>query len=837
MISLSLHPLVRLAVASLPLVSVARAALSPAQVAQLPPAATRPIDFAKDIQPIFEASCVQCHARGKAKGSFSLETRADWLAGGDHGAPAVAGRSAQAPVVAMISGLDPESVMPKKGKQLTREQVAIFRAWIDQGMKWPETITFFRAEPANLRPTALTDPPARPNAALTHPIDRHIDSYFTQHRVAWPAPVDDRTYARRVWLDTIGLLPPLAELDAFLADSAPDKRARLVARLLADNQRYAEHWLSFWNDLLRNDYKGPGYTDGGRKPITPWLYTALAQNLPYDRFVAQLVDPGAASEGFANGIIWRGVVNASQVPPMQAAHGIAQVFLGVNLKCASCHDSFINEYTLADAYGLAAIYSPTPLEIAECDKPTGHQAKVKFLYAEIGGLDGTADPAARKRQLAEIITGRANGRLPRTIVNRLWERFLGRGLVEPIDEMDHPAWSPALLDWLAEDLVAHGFDLKHTMARILTSRAYQLPSVGLPEAEAKFIFRGPAVRRFTAEQFSDAVHTLAALPRPRADAKLNRAAALAPAAAPLPLTPKWIWGVAGGEVNTKPATYVFRRTVTLAAAPTEANFAVCADDNYTIKINGKDAGSSPRRNGVSPDWLDVRTHLRAGDNQIEITVANQLPDEGRLVSVKTDALPEVDSPAGLILYARVRTGDEVADFVSDQSWSAQLTALPVSNDRFAKKERFRPPAPNPAVELGGIELAPWKVGAPFLALAAAPRDTLPVERASLVNSDPMMAALGRPNREQTTTVRQATPTTLQALELTNGATLAALLKRCAEKLAAQPPAEIFRHALGRAPTAVESSLIAAMVGAPARTEGMEDFLWSLTMLPEFQLIR
>ncbi|OYU97883.1 MAG: hypothetical protein CFE26_28525, partial [Verrucomicrobiales bacterium VVV1] len=182
--------------------------------------------------------------------------------------------------------------------------------------------------------------------------------------------------------------------------------------------------MTFWNDLLRNDYKGTGYIDGGRKPITSWLYTALARNVPYDRFVAQLINPGAEAEGFANGILWRGAVNASMVPPMQAAQSVAQVFLGVNLKCASCHDSFINEYTLKDAYGLASVYSEGPIEIAECDKPTGHMGQVKFLYGELGMIDGKADPATRKQQLADIITGRTNGRLPRTIVNRLWQRFM-----------------------------------------------------------------------------------------------------------------------------------------------------------------------------------------------------------------------------------------------------------------------------------------------------------------------------------------------------------------------------------------------------------------------------
>src|SRR5262249_21940625 len=146
----------------------------------------------------------------------------------------------------------------------------------------------------------------------------------------------------------------------------------------------------------------------------------------------------------------------SMVPPMQAAQSISQVFLGVNLKCASCHDSFVNEYTLADSYGLASIYADGPLEIAECDKPTGHIARVKFLYEEIGAIDAGADPAPRNRKLADLVAGRANGRPPRTLANRLWQRFLGYGLVEPVDDMDKPAWSPELLDWLAEDLASHG---------------------------------------------------------------------------------------------------------------------------------------------------------------------------------------------------------------------------------------------------------------------------------------------------------------------------------------------------------------------------------------------
>src|ERR1041384_6560179 len=126
--------------------------------------------------------------------------------------------------------------------------------------------------------------------------------------------------------------------------------------------------------MLRNDYRGTGYIDGGRKQISSWLFSALAKNLPYDQFVSQLVNPTAENEGLVGGIVWRGVVNASQTPQMQTAQNISQVFMGVNLKCASCHDSFINDWTLADAYGLASIYSDTPLEMVLCDKPTGQKA-------------------------------------------------------------------------------------------------------------------------------------------------------------------------------------------------------------------------------------------------------------------------------------------------------------------------------------------------------------------------------------------------------------------------------------------------------------------------------
>ena len=279
--------------------------------------------------------------------------------------------------------------------------------------------------------------------------------------------------------------------------------------MLADNRNYAQHWLTFWNDALRNDYRGTGYIDGGRKQITGWLYSALATNMAYDKFVAQLINPTPDSEGFTKGIVWRGVVNASQTPQMQAAQNISQVFMGVNLKCASCHDSFINDLTLADAYGLAGIYADGELEMVHCDKPTGKKAELKFLYPELGAIDPKADKAARLQRLAEIITERTDGRLTRTMVNRVWQKFMGRGLIDPVDDMEQPAWNADLLDWLAEDFADHNYDVKHLIEVFLASRAYQMPAVSFDDKDAgDYVFRGALVRRLSAEQFRDALAEL-----------------------------------------------------------------------------------------------------------------------------------------------------------------------------------------------------------------------------------------------------------------------------------------------------------------------------------------
>ncbi|MEO5802017.1 MAG: DUF1549 domain-containing protein, partial [Verrucomicrobiota bacterium] len=282
----------------------------------MPPSVSHEVDFKKEIQPILDTSCTKCHGHGKDKGGFRIDNRETFLKGGDSGAAVVAGKSAESLLIELVMGFDPDTVMPNKGSRLKSEQISLLRSWIDQGVKWDENVSLGKVEAKNLKPHL---PKISANQKFSNPVDAIVDSYFKTNKIKWAEPVSDRVFARRVYLDIIGLLPPTEELEIFSADKSEDKRERLVQKLLADNQNYAEHWLSFWNDMLRNDYKGTGYIDGGRKQITKWLYSALATNLPYDQFVAQLVNPTADSEGFSKGIIWRGVVNASQTPQMQAA--------------------------------------------------------------------------------------------------------------------------------------------------------------------------------------------------------------------------------------------------------------------------------------------------------------------------------------------------------------------------------------------------------------------------------------------------------------------------------------------------------------------------------------
>ena len=459
-------------------------------------------DFAHDIVPILKARCAKCHTNGTYKGGLSFDTREDVL----KAKAAVPGKAAESELIKRILSQDKDSRMPPQGEPLTEKEIGILKKWVDDGLSWEPGFTFKPVSyvaPLKLRPVTL--PPAQ--AGRAHPIDRIVDAYFAANKIAPPQPLDDAAFIRRVYLDLIGLLPAESELGAFAANTAPDKRIKLIQTLLSENRSYADHWMAFWNDLLRNEYRGTGYIDGGRKQITAWLYKSLLENKSYDQFARELINPTPDSEGFAKGIKWRGQVNASQIVELQFSQNIGQVFFGANLKCASCHDSFIDHWKLDDAYGLAAVIADKPLPTFRCDKPTGKTAGPKFLFPELGSIDPAATKAKRLEQLAALATHEDNGRFSRTIVNRIWHRLMGRGLVHPVDVMGNKPWSEDLLDYLAHYLIENKYDLKKLIEHIATSRVYQSQAASLnkePSGDGS-VFRGPELKRMSAEEFIDAI--------------------------------------------------------------------------------------------------------------------------------------------------------------------------------------------------------------------------------------------------------------------------------------------------------------------------------------------
>ena len=510
--------------------------------------------------------------------------------------------------------------------------------------------------------------------------------------------------------------------------------------------------------------------------------------------------------------------------------------MGVNLKCASCHDSFINDWMLSDSYGLAGIFSDQPLEMVHCDKPTGQFAKMKFIYPELGDINPQAEKPERLKQLADLITSKQDGRLTRTMVNRLWARFLGRGLIESPDEMENPPWNQDLLDWLAADLADNGYDLKHTIEQILTSQAYQLPAVPVGEQVATdFVFRGPVVRRLSGEQLLDALATVTGVWYAQPAAQIDFSVA-DPRLSRWIVEPKWIWKNAGAAERTEALTLYWRKEVNLPEAPRNALAVVTCDNSFKLFVNGKEAGAG--NDHTQPRLINPLPHLGKGKNLIAIEAINGpgKPD---------DQTADQSNPAGLFFYARIRgqpsaagkSDETIMDFATDRTWLwSAIRSDGWERPEFAASDWQR------GVELGNADMAPWHLGKKFSSVisAAALRGQV---RAALMNSDPLMTALGRPNREQVVTGRFSAATTLQALELTNGATLAGLLERGAEHVVRELPGSnrelvvtLYQRALSRQPTKEELRLAEGMVGSPVRKEGVEDLLWAMTMLPEFQLI-
>lgn len=330
-----------------------------------------------------------------------------------------------------------------------------------------------------------------------------------------PSPLSsDSTFLRRVTLDLCGRLPTVDEARGFLADAAADKRERLVDRLL-DSPDYPAFFALRWGSILRNSNLAG--SNQAAYAFHNWIVDSIARNVPYDEFVRGVV--AAAGEWQdAPAINWYWQSRDDQLHQVTA--DTAQVFLGLRLQCARCHHHPYERWSQDDYYGLAGFFTrlgrksfgePPPYFAAagvtagEKHPRTRQTPLPKYLdgpYAEFGPDE---DP---RHALVDWMARPDNPFFARTLANRMWGHFLGRGLVHEVDDMraSNPPSNPELLDALAADFVAHGYDVEHLIRTIATSRVYQLDSAptenNRPDRQnyARFY-----ARRLIAEVFLDAV--------------------------------------------------------------------------------------------------------------------------------------------------------------------------------------------------------------------------------------------------------------------------------------------------------------------------------------------
>ena len=442
------------------------------------------IDYEKQIKPILAENCYRCHDE-KTKGGLKLSDRESALAGGDSEIPAIVpGKPDESFLLELIHPEEAgDDIMPPKGDALPEKDRLLIAEWISQGAS-------FVGAADQIEPAELTG---------------------------------DLEFLRRVTLDTVGVVPSADEIAAFRNDP-PDKRRALAIDRLLDDPRWADHWTAYWQDVLAENPNilKPSLNNTG--PFRFWIHEALSDNKAMDRFVTELVmmegsEYGGGTAGF-------GMASQNDVPMAAKAHVLGTAFLGVEMKCARCHDSPYHETVQRDLFEMAAMLkreaitlpgsSTVPASTFEGREPLikitlkpGEEIAPQWPFEDLAPtkIDDAMlrDPKDARERLAATITAPQNERFAQVIVNRLWKQLMGHGFVDPVDDWEASQPShPELLAMLGDELVANGYDFKHVAREIMNSQAYQRKARPLkPGATPNF--SAPAPRRMSAEQVVDSL--------------------------------------------------------------------------------------------------------------------------------------------------------------------------------------------------------------------------------------------------------------------------------------------------------------------------------------------
>ncbi len=376
------------------------------------------------------------------------------------------------------------------------------------------------AETAPCSPPASAEERLFDVEQLTSYIDQALAAAWQRDKIEPAAPADDAEFLRRVYLDVVGKIPSVAELQLFLADSSGDKRRRVVDDLLRRGA-HAQHFANTWRGLMLSGAAENIEARIGTPQFETWLRLRFAINTPYDRLVTELLT--APVEAASPAIVPNRNRNfvpspaaffqANEQKPEQIAASTTRIFLGVQVQCAQCHDHPFSHWTRREFWSMAAFFDQpqsqpgTPSKQAISGSPNAILIPQTQIVVEPAFLDGSqpdwASGSAKRELLSRWITRTDNPYFARAAVNRLWDHFLGRGFVHPVDDLDkaNPPSHPELLDEMAGQFALHHFDLNYLIRAITGTRAYQLSSRSASVGEddlAKFA-RLP-LRRMTADQ-------------------------------------------------------------------------------------------------------------------------------------------------------------------------------------------------------------------------------------------------------------------------------------------------------------------------------------------------
>lgn len=353
-------------------------------------------------------------------------------------------------------------------------------------------------------------------------IDGLLEAKHRRLRVSPSPTCSDEDFIRRVTLDTIGLLPTAEERAAFLADTRPPstKRAALVESLLA-RREFSDLWVMKWAELLGIRSDNQGVSDKSALLYFEWVRDRLAANVPVDQMVRELLTASGGTFAAPESNFYQ-----VERDTLVLTENVAQSFLGIRLQCAQCHNHPFDRWTQDDYYGFAAFFAQVgrkraedPREYVIYDRRGGEvrhpvtkqTVRPRFLGGEAPDLGGRD----RREVLAEWLTSPENPWFSRSLANRVWSHFMGRGVVEPVDDfrVSNPPSEAALLDGLAARLVETGYDLKQLVREITSSRAYQRSTeVTASNAQDVRNFTRQEIRRLRAETLLDVVCQVTAAP-------------------------------------------------------------------------------------------------------------------------------------------------------------------------------------------------------------------------------------------------------------------------------------------------------------------------------------